>query len=181
VKYYRIKCPNAAYHITSRCNNKEFLFNRDCDFVRYLKTLSRCKEKYDFSLHDYTIMHNHVHLLIRVADSGDVSRIMQSINRQYARWYNTHYERKGHFWEGRFDSVIVTDDSQLLAVMRYIDYNAVRAGRCQHPADWKYSGTRFYLNGEKNSLIDAPETYIALGPTDESRQKAYASIFALSL
>lgn len=181
MRYYRFKYENALYHITTRCNNKELLFIKDIDFVRYLENLSRCKDKLHFLLHDYTIMHNHVHLLIRDTELADISRIMQAINRQYARWYNKYHERNGHFWESRFDSVVITDDRQLLAVMRYIDYNAVRAGLCKNPVEWEYSGASFYLNGNRNLLLDIPDTYIALGSTNELRRQAYASIFPIHI
>ncbi len=177
MRYYRLKYDDATYHITTRCNNKELLFNKDIDFIHYLEILSRCKDKLYFLLYDYTIMHNHVHLLIKPTESANISRVMQAINRQYARWYNAYYKRNGHFWESRFDSVLITDDRQLLAVMRYIDYNTVRAGLCKNPVEWKYSGASFYLNGDQDPLVDIPDTYTALESTNELRRRAYASIF----
>lgn len=149
--------------------------------MQYLKIVKNCKEKYDFAIYDYVIMSNHTHIIIKPKSSVTISNIMHAINRWYARWYNEHYIRKGHFWESRFDSVVIKDDFQLLATMRYVDNNPVRAGLCADPIDWKYSGASFYFKGTPNSLLDIPETYISLGSTDEIRRSVYKSIIPISI
>ena len=180
-KRQRANFNGATYHVSTRCNNKECLIKKDLDFEKFKLLLKQCKEKFGFLLHNYVPMNNHVHLIVRLESIMDISKIMHSINRQYARWYNEHYGRKGHFWEDRFYSELIKDDFQLLAVMRYIDLNPVRAGLCKKPTDWKYSGACFYLNGTRDDLIDMPEIYKNLGTDAKSRQNAYLNIFPLNL
>jgi len=176
-KRERFNCKDAIYHIVTRCNNKESLIKDELDFIEYKVILKKCKEKYDFLLHDYAIMNNHIHLLIKLFTATNISQIMHSIDRRYARWYNEHYKRKGHFWEDRFYGELIKDDIQLLAVMRYIDLNPVKAGLCKDPTEWPYSGARFYLKGTKDDLLNAPEIYTSLGDTEGARQKTYSFIF----
>lgn len=178
-KRERFNFQGATYHITTECNNKEFLIKNDIDFRKYKVIVNKSKKKFGFLLHDYGLMHTHVHLIIRLELILDISKIMHSINRQYARWYNEYYKRKGHFWEDRFYGELIKDDCQLLAVMRYIDLNPVKAKLCQKPTDWEYSGARFYLKGTKDELIDAPEVYNRLGNNPQTRQDAYSKIFPL--
>jgi len=180
-KRERFNCKDAIYHIVTRCNNKEPLIKNELDFIKYKFILKKCKEKYGFLLHDYAIMNNHAHLLIKLFITTNISQIMHSINRWYARWYNEHYKRKGHFWEDRFYGEIIKDDIQLLAVMRYIDLNPVKAGLCKDPTEWPYSGARFYLKGIKDDLLDTPEIYTSLGDTEGARQKTYSFIFPSTL
>lgn len=180
-KRERINCKDVIYHIVTRCNNKEPLFKNEIDIIKYKSIVRNGKHKYGFLLHDYAIMNNHVHLLIKLFTVANISRIMHSIDRQYARWYNQYYERKGHFWEDRFYGDLIKDDFQLLATMRYIDMNPVKAGLCKDPAVWAYSGARFYLKGEKDALLDIPEIYTSLGSTQEARQKTYSFIFPFNL
>ncbi len=180
-KRERFNSKGAVCHITTRCNNKENLIVDEHAFKQYLSILKKCKNTHGFLLYNYVVMNNHTHLLIKLVATENISIIMHSINRWYARWYNEHYKRKGHFWEDRFYGELVKDDIQLLAVMRYIDLNPVRAGLCKKPAEWLYSGAYFYLNGEKDDLIDKPEAYINLGLTNEERQKAYSCIFPFNL
>ena len=176
-KRERFNFKDAICHISTRCNNKENLFIEDRAFAQYINILKKCKEKHGFLLYNYVVMNNHTHLLIKLANTENISAIMHFINRWYARWYNERYKRKGHFWEDRFYGELVKDDTQLLAVMRYIDLNPVRAGLCNNPTEWRYSGARAYLNGEDDKLIDKSETYIGLGATTKERQKAYSCIF----
>jgi putative transposase len=181
MKYYRIRYVDAVYHVTCRCNNQERLFHEEHAFAQYLKIVQNCKNKYCFAIYNYAIMGNHVHIIIKPGLVINISKIMHAINRWYARWYNGYYIRKGHFWEARFDSVVIKDDLQLLATMRYIDNNPVRAGLCTNSTEWKYSGANYFLKGDLNSLLDIPETYISLGSTDKIRQCAYKSIVSVSI
>jgi putative transposase len=180
-KRERINFKGATYHITTRCNDKEELIKDECDFEKYRLILKRSKEKFGYLLHNYVIMNSHSHLIMRLELTLDISKIMHAINRQYARWYNEHYKRRGHFWEDRFYAELIKDDFQLLAVIRYLDLNPVRAGLCKTPREWKYSGARFYLNGIKDELIDMPGVYESLGSNPESRQIAYANTFPFNL
>ncbi|MFH1552348.1 MAG: transposase [Candidatus Omnitrophota bacterium] len=176
-KRERVNYKGATHHIVTRCNNKKALIVDDFDFAKYKSILRKAKEKYGFLLHNYALMNNHVHLIIRLREILDISKIMHSINRQYARWHNEHYDKKGHFWENRFYGELIEDDVQLLAVMRYIDLNPVKAGLCEKPVEWKHSGAGCYLQGKQDRLIDAPEVYTDLGKTEEARQRAYSYIF----
>jgi putative transposase len=180
-KRNRPRFEGVTYHITTRCNNRQKLMNsrRACD--KFISILKKCKDKYNMMLHDLVIMLSHVHLVICPGENSSISDIMHFINRGYAYWYNSVHERKGHFWEDRFYGEIIKDDFQLLAAMRYIDLNPVRANYCKTPTEWKYSGARLYLKGEPNELLDIPQTYINLGKTPEQRQKAYANIFPFKL
>ncbi len=180
-KRERFNYRGAVHHVISKCNYGQVAFKNRIDFEKYISIVEQCKNKHGFFLHNYTIMPNHPHLIIRLELTIDISKIMQAINRWYARWYNEHYNIKGHFWEDRFYAELIKDDQQLLAVMRYIDLNPVRAKLCVHPADWEYSGARLYLHGVKNNLIDVPDTYMALGNDWQTRRIAYASIFPFNL
>jgi len=180
-KRERFNYKNALCHIITRCNNKEPLIHKELDFAKYKYILKACKGQHGFLLYNYVIMNSHVHLIIKLTETENISKIMHSINRWYARWYNEHYGRKGHFWEDRFYAEPINEDDQFLAVMRYLDLNPVRAGLCKTPADWRHSGARVYLSGEKDELIDIPDIYINFGETNELRQKAYASIFPTDL
>ncbi|WP_205352273.1 transposase [Vibrio cholerae] len=73
-------------------------------------------------------MTNHVHLLCTASDAHGISLMMQSLVRQYVRYFNRQYHRSGTLWEGRFKSSLVQEEHYILAVYRYID-----------PADYHWS------------------------------------------
>ncbi len=169
----------AVYHITSRCNNREFLFLKEKDFEKYLSLTTLCKKKNGFSLFDYSLMNNHTHLIIELGKASNISKIMHSINRPFANWYNKEYDRSGHFWEERFYAELISDELQLLSTMVYLHLNPVKAKLCENPTDWKYSGARYYLNGNNNILLTYPSIYENLGGNKKERQITYSKILEI--
>jgi hypothetical protein len=59
-----------AYHVTVRCNNREFKLQRlECREV-FLYAIKQAIEKYKFKLYAVCIMSNHIHYLIEPRSSG---------------------------------------------------------------------------------------------------------------
>ena len=68
--------PGYCYHITTRCNNREFkLIHHKCREV-FLYALQKAIAKYQFKLYALCIMSNHVHYLIEPAAPEDLPKIM---------------------------------------------------------------------------------------------------------
>jgi putative transposase len=125
--------PNYCYHITVRCNNREFkLLRHECREV-FLYALKQAIEKYNFKLYALCIMSNHVHYLIEPAVPEDLPRIMHWINWYTAMCFNRMLNRSGHFWEKRYHSSGFerTDYKRALNTMRYIHSNPKAAGMQQ--------------------------------------------------
>lgn len=110
------------YHIIIRGVNRNNIFLDDSDKRKFLKEIKRTKEKYEYEILSYCLMDNHVHLLIK-DNIQKISKIMQSINISYAKYFNQKYERVGHVFQNRFFSKCVETDKYLLIVQRYIHQN----------------------------------------------------------
>lgn len=169
----RIIGTDICYHIRSQCNNKEFRFEGDNDFQLYEEILFRYKEKYKFLLHNYTLMHTHVHLILTVVNEFTVDRIMRSISQIFSLTYNRQKGRTGHLWMNRYKCSVIDSDPYALCCMRYLDRNSVRADIVSEPSQWRWGGYNFYAHGKPNPLISPIQTYLALGNLDEERQKKY--------
>ena len=56
----RVAPKEHVYHVLTRGNNRQDVFEDEDDFRKYLDLLFRYKEKYHFKLHHYVMMTNHV-------------------------------------------------------------------------------------------------------------------------
>ena len=67
------------YHIVFRGINKQNIFYDDADYEKMLKKLEKLKKEMKFEIYAYCLMSNHVHLLIKEQNSGDISTIMKRL------------------------------------------------------------------------------------------------------
>jgi len=70
----------------------------------------------------------------------DVSVYIKELKGRFAQWYNRRHHRYGVLWAERFKSVLIEEGQALSAVAAYIDLNPLRAGLCEDPKDYRYSG-----------------------------------------
>ncbi|AKG22104.1 transposase [Calothrix sp. 336/3] len=117
--------PGYSYHITTRCNNREFHLNRHQCREVFLYAIKKAQEKYGFKLYALCIMSNHVHYLLEPSQPDDLPKIMHWLNWYTAMCFNRMLNRTGHFWEKRYHSSAFanTDYQRALNTLRYIHAN----------------------------------------------------------
>lgn len=85
-----------CYHVTTRCNNREFNpVRRECREV-FLYAIEKAVDKYGFKLYALCIMSNHVHYLIETAQPEDLPKVMHLLNWYTATCFNQMLSRTGH-------------------------------------------------------------------------------------
>ena len=174
----RIHLPELIYHVLNRGNNRQIVFAEEQDYLHYLEILKRYKEKFNFKIFAYCLMTNHIHLLLKTSLEGTISQIMKAITIAHTRHYHFKYNTSGHIWQGRFKSPLVSNDEYLLAVMRYVEQNPLRAGMVDDPKNYPWSSFIANTTIQQDSIVDkdANPAYLAFGATAEERVKAYLSI-----
>lgn len=143
----RIHYDGALYHVIVRGNNRDYIFKQDEDKVAYLERLFKYVEQYGAKLYAYVVMDNHCHMLMGVGEVP-VSKIMQLVQQTFTGWYNRKYRHSGHVFEQRFKSLLCDRDAYLLALVRYIHQNPVRAriGSLDYP----YSSHGLYMRYDQS-------------------------------
>ena len=114
------------YHVILRGINRQHIFEEACDYTYFLQTLRDLKVDLAFELHAYCLMSNHVHLLFREKQLGDISLIMKRLLTKYAMYFNRKYQRSGALIASRYKSVPVEVDEYFIPLQRYIHQNPSR-------------------------------------------------------
>ncbi|MFY9492938.1 MAG: transposase [Minisyncoccia bacterium] len=71
----------------------------------------------------FSLMTTHVHLLLRERSEGGISGYLHKILTSHAKYFNLKYDRRGHVFEGKFNSRYIDSNRYLLYVSRYIHRN----------------------------------------------------------
>ncbi|MDY6827304.1 MAG: transposase [Bacillota bacterium] len=151
LKRRRIEYSGAIYHVTQRGNNHESIFKDVIDKNYYLKLLRLYKEKCDFKLLGYSIMDNHYHLLLKT-EATPLNKIMHRIGTKYSRYYNMKNERTGHVFSDRYTAGLIQDEKYLFSALRYIHWNAVRAGICATVSEYPWSSDHAYRSNDRKMV-----------------------------
>ena len=122
----------------TRGNDRRPVFLDDADRYAYLMVLAEECERREWVPLARCLMTNHIHLLLETP-APNLSEGMQRLQSRYALRFNRRHGRSGHLFQGRYTSVRVTSDEQLLAVTRYIERNPVEAGLCRTPEEWSWT------------------------------------------
>lgn len=169
----RILPETGIFHILARGNNRQKVFRDSEDYKYYLYILGLYKEEHKFLLYHYCLMSNHIHLILETTPQTYLSKLMKQINLRYLYHFRARYKYYGHFWQGRFKSLLIDKDNYLIVCGRYIEMNPLRANMVKSLEDYPWSSYKFYACGEKNDLIDSDPLYQDMGKTDKERQLHY--------
>lgn len=171
----RIEFEGALYHVIVRGNQKRKVFKSDEDFRFYLDILGRYKSRYPFALYAYVLMTNHIHLFIETR-TIPLNKILQGINQSYTMNFNRKYKTVGHLFQGRYKSILCEKETYLLALVKYIHLNPVRARIAQNPDDYPWSSHKAYVDSAaKGELVDADHVLKMFSEVDGSARRLYRS------
>ena len=158
----RVIAPGLLYHVIVRGNQRRKTFLGDEDYRAYLERLGRYRRRYDYTVHAYCLMPNHVHLLLE-SSAHPLGKFMQGLQQSYSQYFNSKHRKVGHVFQGRYKAIVCQRDAYLLELIRYIHLNPVRAGMVKDPGRYPYSGHRAYLAGKTNETIEPRAVLSVLG------------------
>ncbi len=148
----RIAVPGCPHHVTARGNRREPIFFEDGDQDIYCDILAEQARKAEVEVWAYCLMPNHVHLILCPRDKTGLSRAIGAAHKRWANFVNGRGRWRGHLFDNRFASVAM-DENHLIAAVRYVALNPVRAGLVGRAEDWRWSSTRAHLEGKDDGLV----------------------------
>lgn len=149
----RIHAPGLVWHLTHRCHRRRFLLKFARDRLAWRNRLFEAKQRFNLCVLNYTVTSNHVHLIVRDRDQGEIAASMQYLEGCAAQDFNRRKARSGAFWSDRYHATAVATDAHLARCIVYVDLNMVRAGAVSHPAEWAYGGYHEIQGSRKRYTI----------------------------
>ena len=158
VRLARVVLPGIPHHITQRgVRSIRIFFNKE-DRIQYLNLLYTAGILFEIDYLAYCLMDNHVHIVAIPQKEYSFAEAFSSAHRQYTRKINLRFNKKGHFFQGRFFSVPLDSEHTDYAIT-YVEQNPVRAGICQNACDYIWSSARYNSRLiDSDPLISSPRS-----------------------
>jgi len=163
------------YHVYNRGYNKQTLFFKVNDYLRFERVVAHNLEIYKgIRIKAFCFLPNHFHFLLQehcLVSSPDsklkdkhrvrtqkpaqeISAFMRKIQQSYAMYFNYQYADqvkkglKSPVFEGRFKAKEVLDEAYLSQLVTYIEHNAVKHELVADSKDWPYTSWDFKAPNE---------------------------------
>ncbi len=148
----RIVLPGCPHHVTQRGNRRQKVFFNREDYRVYRDYIAEGCEAVQTRCWAYCLMPNHVHLVLVPQYSDGLRESLAGAHRHYTRRINFRYGWRGHLWQERFHSFPM-DEKHLLAAVRYVELNPVRAHLVTQAGDWPWSSACAHIQGQDDCLV----------------------------
>ena len=171
MKLFKSHDPNLFHYTTTVCFKRVPVFHSEIACNLFITALAETREKCRFKLIGYVVMPDHVHLIfnpLNVDISAVMRRLKSTSARQILDWLRESNnvtslkklalaipQSRSHthsLWLKDFSSIDLWTPRFVQQKLNYIHLNPVRAGLCNHPADWKWSSYRAYFPHEAGSV-----------------------------
>jgi len=134
-------CPaGEVFHVLNRAVARLTIFEKPDDYAAFLRVLDETWREVSLPIFAMVLMPNHWHFIVRPVADDQVSAFFRRLTVTHTMRWHAHYRTggTGHLYQGRFKSFPVQTDEHLLAVMRYVERNPVRAGLAERAEAWRW-------------------------------------------
>ena len=97
---------------------------------------------YAYILYAYTIMPNHVHLLIEQEEGHPLGKVVRTWKSRSSVMCNRALRRTGAFWQIDYFDRFIRDSKHFGAVVEYLAMNPVKAGLVSDYGAWPHTWIR---------------------------------------
>ena len=166
--------PAVPLHIIQRTRGHAPCFYCADDRLSFLDHLCTFSPHHECPVHAYVLMANHVHLLLTAPGVRAASELARELCTAYQRHVAERYGTESQLWDEDREIRPVHARRYLLACMRYIELNPVRAHLVASPAEYRWSSFRANALGHDDPIVTPHPLYYALGRSADLRRRAYA-------
>ena len=131
-----------TFFATTRTAGSKSLFQTTRMAELFIDVLRSCVRAGKFTIHDFVVMPNHVHILLTIPGDLSVEKAMQFIKGGFSYRAGKELGFHGEVWQRGFSDVRILDESSLLKHRAYIENNPVKSGLVSIPENYPF-GTAF--------------------------------------
>jgi putative transposase len=139
--------PDAIYFITGVTKERAPILKPETDMELFRETMRKAKIYHPFTMQAYVFLYDHFHLLIFVPATTNISKLLQSIQRNYTLNYkNAHgISTPLSLWQRGFWDHVIRNDQDFENHFHYIHNNPVKHGYVTRPVDYPHSSFHEYV------------------------------------
>ena len=138
----RVSIPGQVYAVTTIASARRPLFLAAANAGIVIDALRESDRRRCTSTLAWVVMPDHLHWLFLLRQ-GTLAGCMGGMKASAAKAINRHKGAAGPVWQAGYHDHAIRDEESLRAVARYIVYNPVRAGLCEHPAEYPHAWCRW--------------------------------------
>lgn len=169
----RLSVPQVMHYLLQRGHNGGAIVHDAEDLEHLLQVLREAALSAGVRLHAYAVASAELRLLATPDSAAGASRMMQTLGRRYAAWFNRRHGRSGALWDGRFRSALIEAGAPALLALRHVDGAADADG-----AVLPRTSAAQRVGGRRDVALVDPPGYWALGNTPFDRESRYRALLA---
>jgi putative transposase len=139
-----------TFFVTTRTVGGKSLFQATRMAELLIDVLRSCVKARRFTIHDFVIMPNHLHLLITIPGNVTVERAMQWVKGIFSFRARKELGFTGEIWQRGFSDVRIIDERSFQEYQAYIDANPVKGGLASTAEEYLF-GTAFLKRKRKQA------------------------------
>jgi REP-associated tyrosine transposase len=148
--------PGSSYFVTTRCWQGHSVFQVTQIAEIFVETMVRYRDRGDYSLHEFVVMPNHLHILLTPSSTTSLEKAIQLIKGGSSHEIHKQRAQKMPIWQEGFHDWTIRDTNDWRSKVEYIRMNPVRAKLVERPEDWPYSSVSCQFK-----LDPVPERYLS--------------------
>ncbi len=167
-----------CYHVLNRANRGAEIFHSPSDYAAFLTLMAQAQERVHLPIFAACLMPNHFHLVVRPAADHDLAQWLGWLMTTHARHYHLKHSTIGRLWQGRYKAFHVQSDHYLLAVLRYVERNAMRKNLVTRAEGWRWGSLHWRLSPSSPLTLETPPLSLPRGWVDWVNQPQTAAELA---
>jgi putative transposase len=144
-----IRTSDFPYHITTRCNNREWfdlpikdVWQMSLDALLYANSNKKVE------IEAFVLMSNHYHLVLHTPDEN-IDEFMRFFNWRLSKSIREKSQRINHIFGSRYKWSIVDSDRYYFFLIRYVFQNPLRINLVSNCEDYPFSTLHYQTNSRR--------------------------------